>query len=73
MPEWVVRNLFARGALEHLLEPYEVSQSGIDVTLHLVYPHRFPPPKVAAFIHFVQALFERTDTAGTRHGQPGGA
>jgi DNA-binding transcriptional LysR family regulator len=64
MPEWVVRELCARGTLEIVLADYEVSPTGIDTSLHLVYPHHSPPPKVAAFIEFVRALFQGGNTVG---------
>lgn len=61
LPEWLVRDAVDQGQLQTVLTDYEVRLSGNDPSLFLVYPHRSPPPKVAAFIQFVLGLFERND------------
>ncbi|MBT2336629.1 LysR family transcriptional regulator [Variovorax paradoxus] len=61
LPEWLVREACDQGQLQTALADYEVGLSGNDPSLFLVYPHRSPPPKVAAFIHFLLRLFERND------------
>lgn len=70
LPEWVVREMRARGTLEILLEDHEVAPSGIDASLHIVYPHRSPPPKVAAFIQFLRAQFARIYDVGVHPSVP---
>jgi DNA-binding transcriptional LysR family regulator len=57
--EWIVRDACRQRQLQVVLPDYEVRLADTTTELYLVYPHRSPPPKVAAFIHFVLALFGR--------------
>lgn len=59
LPQWLVRDACRRGELHTVLNDYEVRLSDNDPSLYLVYPHRAPSPKVAAFIQFVLDLFAR--------------
>jgi DNA-binding transcriptional LysR family regulator len=61
LPHWLVGDACSQGQLQTVLADYEVRLSDNDPSLFLVYPHRSPPPKVAAFIQFVLGLFERND------------
>ncbi|MBT2305230.1 LysR family transcriptional regulator [Variovorax paradoxus] len=63
LPEWLVHEACMRGELQTVLTGYEVRLSDNDPSLYLVYPHRSPPPKVAAFIQFVLGLFQRNEKA----------
>lgn len=58
LPAWLAHDACRRGELEAVLTDYEVQMSLGDQSLYLVYAHRTPPPKVAAFIEFVLGLFE---------------
>jgi len=66
LPEWLVREACKKGELETALADYEVGLSGNDPSLYLVYPHRSPPPKVAAFIQYVLGLFESVEVPRSR-------
>lgn len=59
VPEWMVTDFLRQGRIETVLDDYEVRPSDADASLYIVYPHRSPPPKVAAFIDFVLTLFGR--------------
>lgn len=59
LAEWIARDACRQGHLQVLLADYEVRLCGGDPALYLVYAHRSPPPKIAAFIEFVLALFGR--------------
>lgn len=57
LPTWLMFEASKRGELEIIFPDHEISLSGNDPSLNLVYPYRSPPPKVAAFMSFAVDLF----------------
>lgn len=61
LQDWMVRNSIREGSLNAVLTDYEVSPTGDDAQLFLVYPHKEGVSrKVRVFIDFVVALFKKT-------------